>query len=108
MSASLFSTDALPLIVVVIALLFAGVMTSLAKERGSSTFITLMFEGVTLGAALVVVVSIFYRPLFEWITEHSVFLIILALSSILNALKDIGATIDRSRSATSRKQQDVK
>lgn len=99
--------DALPLLVIAIALVFAVVMTMRAVDRGSNVFINFMFEGVTLGAGIIVAVSLLYRPLFEWITEHSVFLIILASSSILNALKDIVHTIDRSRSAAPKKPQDI-
>lgn len=104
MSSWVLSADALPIAVVAAAFLFAITFSLRTSDKNSQTFIVLLFESVTLGAAVVIGVSIFYRPLFEWVTEHSTFMAIVALSTITTALKDIAGTIERSRKEPSKKK----
>ena len=98
------NADWLSLAMIVAAVSFAIFMPLRAKSLEKGSFVSFLFEGVTLAVGAIVLVSVFYKPWFEAVMENKSVLIIVSFMTMSNGFRDIVASFNQSRSVAAERE----
>lgn len=91
---------------ILIALIFASVMSWRSRESGKLQFTTFLLQAMVCEAALIVIGSLLFPGLFASLVNEKAFVVIVAMMTLIYALRDILESFYRPQGESDRKAGD--